>query len=102
MTLLDRAETRGRERALFLSAGLHAAAFWGLMSAPAIELPKKSPSEYQQILDSRMPERKITVYKFRKKFPPVRPPKTGKDRRLLRADVTSKQAMVSSAVWLMW
>lgn len=97
MTLLERTETRGKNRALFVSAGLHVAAFWGLMSAPAYELPKRAPSEYQQILDSRMPERKITVYKFRKTLPPVTPPKTGKDRRPLRADVESKQAMVSSA-----
>lgn len=98
MTLLDRTEPRSRNRAVFVSAGLHAAAFWGLMSTPAIELPKRAPSEYQQILDSRTPERKITAYKFRKELPPVTPPKMAKaDRRPLRADVKSKQAIVSSA-----
>lgn len=98
MTLLDRTEPRRGNRAVFVSAGLHAAAFWGLMSTPAIELPKRTPSEYQQILDSRTPEHKITVYKFRKELPPVTPPKTAKaDRRPLRADVKSNQAIVSSA-----
>lgn len=98
MTLLDRTEPRRVNRAVFVSAGLHVLAFWGLMSTPAIELPKRSPSEYQQILDSRTPERKITVYKFRKELPPVTPPKTAKaDRRPLRADVKSNQAIVSSA-----
>ncbi len=97
MTLFGQTEERGGNRAVFASAGLHVLAFWGLMLAPAVELPKRSPSEYQQILDSR-PERKITVYKFRKELPPVAPPKSAKaDKRPLRADVKSNQAIVSSA-----
>jgi len=85
-------------RAHFVSLGLHIAAFWGLMSAPSIELPKRSPSEYEQIMTARKEEKKIVLFRFRKELPAVIPRKTAPDEtRQLRADVQASQSIVSSA-----
>ncbi|HXJ38010.1 MAG TPA: TonB family protein [Bryobacteraceae bacterium] len=94
MTLLVRSEARHRNRSLLVSLGLHGAAFWGLMEAPSLEIPKRAPTEYRQAIAGK--EEKLVWYKFRKELPAVTPPKTAGKRPLL-AEVKSSQSIVSSA-----
>ena len=79
--------------ALAISVALHAAAFAGLMLAPAIELPQREKSEYQQVIAGK--EDKLVWYKFDKELPEIRPPDVKADRRPVRAKSVAKQQIVA-------
>src|SRR5438874_2134521 len=80
---------------LAVSFVIHGAAFALLMTAPAIELPRRSESEYKQAIAGH--EEKIVWYKFPRQLPDVSPPKRMETPRLpLRASAEAKQAIVSS------
>jgi TonB family protein len=75
--------------------GLHAAAFWTFLQAPALRLPRPGESEYRQKIAGK--EEKIVYYKFRHELPQVTPPKTATARLPVRAETKAKQTIVSSA-----
>ena len=86
----------GKPRSLAISACLHVAAFFGLMYSPPIGLPSippPSPSEYQQAFAGK--EDKIVWYRFRE-LPKIDPQRSPQSRQPMRAEVQSKQAIVSS------
>jgi TonB family protein len=86
---------RGQKNgALGISLLLHVAAFFGFLQAPRIEIPHASESEYKQAIAGK--EQKIVWYKFRKELPAVRPVKATADKRPLRAEKESAQAIVSA------
>ncbi|HVW10461.1 MAG TPA: hypothetical protein VHC90_17860, partial [Bryobacteraceae bacterium] len=84
-----------RRTALGISLGLHTAFFAALMYSPNIPLqvPDKSPSEYQQEFAGK--EDQIVWYHF-KKLPEIRPPEAKAHKRPLRSEVKAEQAIVSS------
>jgi TonB family protein len=87
-----------RERRLLglgLSLTIHAGAFFVLLGAPALRLPRPSetPSEFRQKIEGR--ENKIVWYKLRKELPRITPSKPA-EKRPLRAERLSKQAIISS------
>jgi TonB family protein len=87
---------RGKARALALSLGLHAAAFFALMEAPPLSLPAlppPSPTEYQQGFAGK--EDKIVWYKFHE-LPNIAPRRSPKASQPLRAAVKAKQSIASS------
>jgi TonB family protein len=84
-----------KRTALGISLGLHTAFFAALMYSPSIPLrvPETSPGEYQQEFAGK--EDRLVWYHFNK-LPQIRPPKKQADRRPLRAETKSAQAIVSS------
>jgi TonB family protein len=81
---------------LAISTGLHAGTLFVLLYAPDVSLPslpKPSPSEYQQAFAGK--EDKIVWYKFQQ-LPKISPQSSPQARQPMRADVISKQAIVSS------
>ena len=81
---------------LAISVGLHAGVLLALLYGPSVSmpsLPKPSPSEYQQAFAGK--EDKIVWYKFRQ-LPKISPQSSPHARQPMRADVISKQAIVSS------
>lgn len=86
----------GKLPSLAISAALHFGAFFALIYAPSLSLPSlppPSPSEYQQAFAGK--EDKIVWYRFRE-LPKISPQSTPRARQPMRADVISKQAIVSS------
>jgi TonB family protein len=59
-----------------------------------MRLPRRAQSEYQLKIEGHEP--KIVWYKLPKELPQVTPPRREDDARPLRAEVKTKQAMVSS------
>jgi TonB family protein len=87
-------------RSHFVSLGLHIVAFWGLMNAPTFEVPRRAPSEYEQMMAAQRPKDKIVLYKFRKELPAVTPNNRQPTKESLRAEKKADQAIVSSALGL--
>jgi TonB family protein len=86
----------GRLPSLAISMGLHVGVLLALLYAPDASLPslpKPSPSEYQQAFAGK--EDKIVWYKFQQ-LPKISPQSSPQARQPMRADVISKQAIVSS------
>jgi TonB family protein len=86
----------GRLPSLAISLGLHAGVLLAILYAPSVSLPslpKPSPSEYQQAFAGK--EDRIVWYKF-KQLPKISPQSSPHARQPMRADVISKQAIVSS------
>ena len=86
---------RYRGFAAAVSTAVHAAAFFALVHAPAVTLPRPSESEYRQAIAGR--EEKIVWYKFRDKLPDISPRMTTPQQEPLRARQKSAQSIVSSA-----
>jgi TonB family protein len=86
----------GRLPSLAISVGLHVGVLLALLYAPDVSLPslpKPSPSEYQQAFAGK--EDKIVWYRFQQ-LPKISPQSSPQARQPMRADVISKQAIVSS------
>jgi TonB family protein len=80
--------------AAVVSAALHAVAFFALVHAPAVTLPRPSESEYKQAIAGR--EEKIVWYKFHNKLPDISP-RAAASKEPLRASNKAEQSIVSSA-----
>lgn len=95
MIFAEPARERRRALSLGISLGIHATAFFVLLGAPALRLPRPSetPSEFRQKIEGR--ENKIVWYKLRRELPRVTPSEPA-EKRPLRAERLSKQAIVSS------
>src|SRR5215472_7982120 len=89
------ARERRRVLGLGISLSIHAVAFFVLLGAPALRLPRPSetPSEFRQKIEGR--ENKIVWYKLRRELPRVTPSEPV-EKRPLRAERISKQAIVSA------
>ncbi|MGD1072651.1 MAG: TonB family protein [Bryobacteraceae bacterium] len=88
---------QGRERRqwgpLGVSLVIHSAAFVAFTSAPAIQLPHATGSEYRQKIAGK--EDKLVWYKFQE-LPHVTPPRARAGHEPLRAALVAKQSIVSS------
>jgi TonB family protein len=84
-----------RSLAAFISAALHAVAFFALVHAPAVTLPRPSESEYKQAIAGR--EEKIVWYRFHDKLPNISPRPAESQKEPLRATEKAAQSIVSSA-----
>ena len=91
----SRRQDHDRGFAAAISTGLHALAFFALVHAPAVTLPRPSESEYKQAIAGR--EEKIVWYKFHNKLPDISP-RAAKPKEPLRATSKSPQSIVSSAL----
>src|SRR5215472_16932376 len=89
------ARERRRVLGLGISLSIPATAFFVLLGAPALRLPRPSetPSEFRQKIEGR--ENKIVWYKLRRELPRITPSQRA-EKRPLRAERLSKQAIVSS------
>jgi len=86
---------RYRGFAAAVSTAVHAMAFFALVHAPAVNLPRPSESEYKQAIAGR--EQKIVWYKFRNKLPDISPRLATPQQEPLRAREKAAQSIVSSA-----
>ena len=86
--------TRRKPFSVLASLALHAGIFWLLMAAPPIELPARAPSEYKQAIEGN--EAHIVWYKLPEKLPKVNSEAPRREKRRLRAETLSKQAIISS------
>ena len=86
--------TRRKPFSLLTSLALHGGVFWLLLAAPPIELPARAPSEYKQAIEGN--EARIVWYKLPDKLPPVNSEAPRREKRRLRAETLSKQAIISS------
>jgi len=86
---------RYRGFAAAVSTAVHATAFFALVHAPAVTLPRPSESEYKQAIAGR--EQKIVWYKFRDKLPDISPRISAPRNEPLRAAEKAAQSIVSSA-----
>ena len=78
---------------LGISLVIHSIAFIAFTSAPAIQLPHATDSEYRQKIAGK--EEKLVWYKFRE-LPHVTPPRAKAGHEPLRAAVVAKQSILSS------
>jgi len=95
MIFAEPARERRRVLGLGISLAVHAVAFFVLLGAPALRLPRPSetPSEFRQKIEGR--ENKIVWYKLRRDLPRITPSEPA-EKRPLRAESLSMQAIVSS------
>lgn len=84
---------RRRLAPLAMSATLHGAAFFALMSAPELRLPEPAKSEYKQAIEGK--EEKLVWYQF-KDLPEVTPPRAKREPTPVRAERQAKQQIVAS------
>lgn len=86
---------QNRAFAAAVSIALHAIAFFALVHAPAVTLPRPSESEYRQAIAGR--EEKIVWYRFPDKLPNISPRAAAPQNEPLRATERAAQSIVSSA-----